>query len=90
MKCLIFLFKIPKDNKDFFHGFKHDYEHHEIWHQQKMGIIHNLSKKKNGWYVIYWKKFLWRKRVTHIQFQKEFKSQMTYKCKKNVNLMKFV
>jgi hypothetical protein len=29
-KCLIFLFNIPKDNKDFFHGCRHDYEHCEI------------------------------------------------------------
>ncbi len=32
MKCLTFLFKIPKDNKDFFHGCRHDYKHHERWH----------------------------------------------------------
>jgi hypothetical protein len=36
MKCLIFLFNIFKDNKDFFHKCKHDYEHHEKWHQQEM------------------------------------------------------
>jgi hypothetical protein len=29
-KMLDFLFKILKDNKDFFHGCKHDYEHCEI------------------------------------------------------------
>jgi hypothetical protein len=36
-KCLIFLFKIPKDDKDFFHGCRHDYERHEICHQQEVG-----------------------------------------------------
>ncbi len=36
-KCLIFMFKIPKDNNNFFHACKHDYEHYEKWHQQKMG-----------------------------------------------------
>jgi hypothetical protein len=29
-KCLIFLFKIPKDSKDFFHKCRHDHEHREI------------------------------------------------------------
>jgi hypothetical protein len=50
MKCLIFLFKIPKDNKDFFHKCRHDYEHHEIWHQQEMGNFTTLVNKK---WVIY-------------------------------------
>jgi hypothetical protein len=36
-KCLIFMFKIPKDSKDLFHGCKHDYKHCEIWHQQEVG-----------------------------------------------------
>jgi len=31
------MFMIPKDNKDFFHGYKHDYEHCEIWRQQEVG-----------------------------------------------------
>ncbi len=34
-KCVIFMFKILKDNKDFFHGCGH--EHHEIWHLQEVG-----------------------------------------------------
>jgi len=29
-KCLIFMFKIFKDSKDFFHKCRHDYEHCEI------------------------------------------------------------
>jgi hypothetical protein len=33
MKCLIFTFKIFKDNKDFFHECKHD-EHCEIGQQE--------------------------------------------------------
>ncbi len=50
-KCFIFLFKIPKDNKDFFHGCRHDYEHHEIWHQQEVGnlrLLENFSFEKRG------------------------------------------
>jgi hypothetical protein len=36
-RCLIFMFKIPMDNKEFFHGYKHDYKHFEIWYQQEVG-----------------------------------------------------
>ncbi len=70
MKCLIFMFKIPKDSKDFFHGCRHDLEYYEIWHQQEM-CNPQPQLTKNGYF---WKLFFWRKWVICIQLQKEFSS----------------
>ncbi len=50
-KCLIFLFKILKDNKDFFHRCKHDYEHCVCQSTKKWVICDFLKKiplKKKG------------------------------------------
>ncbi len=43
-KCLIFVFKIPKDNKD---GCRRDYEHRE-YNTNKRWLIHNLNQQEVG------------------------------------------
>ncbi len=42
---MIVLFNIPKDNNEFSHGCRHDYEYHEN-DTNKRWVIHNFSNKK--------------------------------------------
>ncbi len=52
MKCLIFMFKIIKDNKNFFHGCKHDFKTKNSNKKRTkiglMGVCSNCHEHENN------------------------------------------